>query len=36
MLKVYGENSAEKFVQRLSEELTRRKLTTQYLQADME
>jgi HPr kinase/phosphorylase len=36
MLKVYGENSAEKFVQRLSEELTRRKLTSQYLEADME
>jgi HPr kinase/phosphorylase len=36
MLKVYGENAAEKFVQRLSEELTRRKLTTEYLEADME
>lgn len=36
MLKVYGENAAEKFVQRLSEELARRKLTTEYLEADME
>ncbi len=36
MLKVYGENSAEKFVQRLSEEITRRKLTNQYLQSDLE
>jgi HPr kinase/phosphorylase len=36
MLKVYGENAAEKFVQRLSEELTRRKLTNEYLEADME
>lgn len=36
MLKVYGEKPAEKFVQRLSEELTRRKLTTEYLEADME
>jgi HPr kinase/phosphorylase len=36
MLKVYGENSAEKFVQRLSEELARRKLTSQYLESDME
>lgn len=36
MLKVYGENTAEKFVQRLSEELTRRKLTNEYLESDME
>jgi HPr kinase/phosphorylase len=36
MLKVYGENTAEKFVQRLSEELTRRKLTKEYLESDME
>lgn len=36
MLKVYGENAAEKFVQRLSEELARRKLTTEYLESDME
>jgi HPr kinase/phosphorylase len=36
MLKVYGERPAEKFIQRLSEELTRRKLTTEYLEADME
>ncbi|OQX90727.1 MAG: HPr(Ser) kinase/phosphatase [candidate division Zixibacteria bacterium 4484_95] len=36
MLKVYGEKPAEKFVQRLSEALTRRKLTTEYLEADME
>ncbi len=36
MLKVYGENAAEKFVQRLSEELARRKVTHEYLEADME
>ena len=36
MLKVYGENSAEKFVQRLSEELARRRLTSHYLESDME
>jgi HPr kinase/phosphorylase len=36
MLKVYGENTAERFVQRLSEELARRKLTTDYLEADLE
>jgi len=36
MLKVTGENAAEKFVQRLSEELARRKLTTEYLESDLE
>jgi len=36
MLKVLGENSAEKFVQKLSEELARRKLTTEYLESDLE
>jgi HPr kinase/phosphorylase len=36
MLKVMGENSAEKFVQRLSEDLARRKLTTEYLESDLE
>jgi len=36
MLKVYGENTAERFVQRLSQELARRKLTTDYLEADLE
>jgi HPr kinase/phosphorylase len=36
MLKVLGENAAEKFVQKLSEELARRKLTTEYLESDLE
>ena len=36
MLKVSGENVAEKFVQRLSEELARRKLTNEYLESDLE
>jgi HPr kinase/phosphorylase len=36
MLKVYGENTAEQFVERLSAELARRKLTTTYLEADQE
>jgi len=36
MLKVAGENAAEKFVQRLTEELARRKLTTEYLESDLE
>ena len=36
MLKVTGENAAKKFVQRLSEELARRKLTNEYLESDNE
>jgi len=36
MLKVYGENTAQRFIQRLSEELARRKTTLSYLEADME
>ncbi len=36
MLKVYGENTAQRFIQRLSEELARRKTTFSYLEADME
>jgi HPr kinase/phosphorylase len=36
MLKIYGENTAQRFIQRLSEELARRKTTLSYLEADME
>jgi len=36
MLKVYGENTAEGFAQRLSEEIHRRKMTTRYLESDYE
>ncbi len=36
MLKTYGENTAQRFIQRLSEELARRKTTLAYLEADME
>ena len=36
MLKVYGENTARRFIQRLSEEMARRKTTLTYLEADME
>lgn len=36
MLKTYGENTAQRFIQRLSEELARRKTTLSYLEADME
>lgn len=36
MLKTYGENTAQRFIQRLSEELARRKTTLAYLEADTE
>jgi HPr kinase/phosphorylase len=36
MLKVYGENTAQRFIQRLSEEIARRKTTFTYLEADTE
>jgi len=36
MLKVYGENTAQRFIQRLSEEIARRKTTFSYLEADTE
>jgi len=36
MLKVYGENTAEGFAKRLSEEIHRRKMTTRYLESDYE
>jgi len=36
MLKVLGENAAEKFIQRLSEDLTRRQATIEYLESDNE
>jgi HPr kinase/phosphorylase len=36
MLKVYGENTAQRFIQRLSEEIARRKSTFSYLEADTE
>jgi HPr kinase/phosphorylase len=36
MLKTYGENTAQRFIQRLSEELARRKTTLAYLEADLE
>lgn len=36
MLKVYGENTAQRFIQRLSEEIARRKTTYTYLEADTE
>jgi HPr kinase/phosphorylase len=36
MLKVYGENTAQRFIQRLSEEIARRKTTYSYLEADTE
>lgn len=36
MLKTYGENTAQRFIQRLSEELARRKTTLAYLEADSE
>jgi HPr kinase/phosphorylase len=36
MLKVYGENTAQRFIQRLTEEIARRKTTLAYLEADME
>lgn len=36
MLKVYGENSAEEFSRRLTERLTRQRLTKEYLESDYE
>jgi HPr kinase/phosphorylase len=36
MLKVYGENTAQRFIQKLSEDISRRKTTLEYLEADME
>jgi HPr kinase/phosphorylase len=36
MLKVYGENTAERFTQRLAEEIKRRRATGGYLEADTE
>lgn len=36
MLKVYGENTAQRFIQKLSEEIARRKTTFTYLEADTE
>jgi len=36
MLKVYGENTAERFSQRLAEEIKRRRATDGYLEADTE
>jgi HPr kinase/phosphorylase len=36
MLKVYGENTAQRFIQRLSEEIARRRTTFTYLEADTE
>lgn len=36
MLKVYGENTAQRFIQRLTEEIARRKTTLAYLEADTE
>lgn len=36
MLKVYGENTAQRFIQKLSEDISRRKTTLDYLEADME
>lgn len=36
MLKIYGENTAQRFVQRLSEEIARRRTTFTYLEADTE
>ena len=36
MLKVYGENTAERFSQRLAEEIKRRRATGGYLEADTE
>jgi len=36
MLKIYGENTAQRFIQRLTEEIARRKTTLAYLEADME
>ncbi len=36
MMKVYGENTAQRFIQKLSEDIARRKTTLEYLEADME
>ena len=36
MLKVLGENAAEKFIQQLSNDISRRKLTNEYLESDNE
>jgi HPr kinase/phosphorylase len=36
MLKIYGENTAQRFIQRLSEEIARRRTTFTYLEADTE
>lgn len=36
MLKVYGENTAQRFIQKLSEDMARRKTTLEYLEADLE
>jgi HPr kinase/phosphorylase len=36
MLKIYGENTAQKFIQRLSDDIARRKTTLDYLEADLE
>jgi HPr kinase/phosphorylase len=36
MLKVYGENTAQRFIQKLSDDIARRKTTLDYLEADME
>jgi hypothetical protein len=36
MLKVYGENTAERFSERLAEEIKRRRATGGYLEADTE
>lgn len=36
MLKVYGENTARRFIQKLSDNIARRKTTLEYLEADME
>ena len=36
MLKIYGENTAQRFIQKLSDDIARRKTTLEYLEADME
>jgi HPr kinase/phosphorylase len=36
MLKVYGENSALEFTKKLSQQLSRQSLTTDYLESDYE
>jgi len=36
MLKTYGENTAQKFIQKLSDVMARRKTSLDYLEADLE